>query len=73
MTFTCDSAYPCTVTVTNSAGTIVAMWASQTLGDGTARRHGTCGLEPAVDTFAELNDGSAASIASDVHGVGDGH
>ena len=61
VTFTCDSDFPCTVTVSNSAGTIVAMWASQTLGDGTASAM-AMGLEPAVDTFAELNDGSTASI-----------
>ena len=61
VTFTCDSDYDCTVTVSNSAGTIVAMWASQTLGDGTASAM-AMGLEPAVDTFAEFNDGSTESI-----------
>ena len=61
VTFTCDSDFPCTVTVSNSAGTIVAMWASQTLGDGTASAM-AMGLEPAVDTFAEFNDGSTESI-----------
>ena len=69
VTFTCMSAYPCTVTVTNSAGTLVATWASQTLGDGTASAM-AMGLEPPVDTFAELNDGNTESIRSDVAGVG---
>ena len=69
VTFTCDSDYPCTVTVSNSAGTIVAMWASQTLGDGTASAM-AMGLEPAVDTFANLNDGSTDSIRVDVVGTG---
>ena len=59
--FTCMSDYPCTVTVSNSAGTIVAMWESQTLGDGTASAMAS-GLEPPVDTFALLNDGSTESI-----------
>ncbi len=66
--FTCMSDYPCTVTVSNSAGTIVAMWASQTLGDGTASAM-AMGLEPPVDTFAEPNDGSADSIRVDVVGA----
>ena len=61
VTFTCMSAYPCTVTVSNSAGTIVAMWSSQTLGDGTASAM-AMGLEPLVDTFARLNAGSTESI-----------
>ena len=54
VTFTCASAYPCTITVSNSLGTIVATWASQTLGDGTASAMAS-GLEPPVDTFARLN------------------
>ena len=70
VTFTCVSDYDCTVTVSNSAGTIVAMWASQTLGDGTASAM-AAGLEPAVDTFANLSPGSTASIRSDVVGVAD--
>lgn len=32
--FTCDSAYDCTVTVTNSLGAIVASWSSEELEDG---------------------------------------
>ena len=70
VTFTCMSAYPCTVTVSNSAGTIVAMWSSQTLGDGTASAM-AMGLEMPTDTFAELNAGSAAAIRSDVVGAAD--
>ncbi|MCE2476158.1 MAG: hypothetical protein J4F47_11545 [Alphaproteobacteria bacterium] len=61
VTFTCESNYPCTITVTNSAGTIVAMYASQTLGDGTASAMAT-GLEPLVDAFPTLNAGSTESI-----------
>ena len=34
--FTCDSAYPCTVTVTNSLDTINASWSSMMLPDGMA-------------------------------------
>ena len=70
VTFTCMSAYPCTVNVTNSAGTIVATWASQTLGDGTASAM-AMGLEPPVDTFAELNAGNTESIRADVAGAAD--
>ena len=68
VTFTCASAYPCTITVTNSLGTIVATWASQTLGDGTASAMAS-GLEPPVDTFAELNAGSTAAIRTAVVGA----
>ena len=65
VTFTCASAYPCTVTVTNSLGTIVAHWESQTLGDGTASAMAT-GLEPPPETdpFVELNAASAARVAA---------
>ena len=65
VTFTCASDHPCTVTVSNSAGTIVAMWASQTLGDGTASAM-AMGLEPPVNAFALLNGGSTESIRNDV-------
>ena len=34
--FTCESAYPCTVTLTNNLNAILASWSSQTLDDGTA-------------------------------------
>ena len=70
VTFTCDSDYPCTVTVSNSAGTIVAMWMSQTLGSGTASAMAS-GLEPPVDTFAEFNAGSTDAIRGLVVGAGD--
>ncbi len=65
VTFTCMSDYPCTVTVMNSADTIVATWASQTLGDGTASAMAT-GHEPppVTDPFVELNDASAVTIAA---------
>ena len=70
VTFTCVSDYDCTVTVTNSAGTIVAMWESQTLGDGTASAMAAGHAPPPVDTFAELNPGYTPSIRAEV--VGDG-
>ena len=63
VTFSCDSAYPCTVTVTNSLGTIVASWESQTLGDGTAGVMASMPPLP-VNTFAELN----AANSETVHG-----
>ena len=68
VTFTCMSDYRCTVTVSNSAGTIVAMWASQTLGDGTASAMAS-GLEPAVDAFPHLNAGSTESIRNILDGA----
>ena len=34
--FSCDSAYACQITFTNSAGTLVVDWTSMTLADGTA-------------------------------------
>ena len=72
VTFTCMSAYTCTVTVTNSAGTIVATWASQTLGDGTASAM-AMGLEPPVDRFAELNRlGARPPLRVQVAGDADG-
>ena len=36
VTFTCNSAYPCTVTVSNSLGTIIASWTSKALPDAVA-------------------------------------
>ena len=60
VTFTCMSDYPCTITITNSAGTIVATYASQVLG-GTASAMAS-GLEPSVEAFADLNPGSTLSI-----------
>ena len=65
VTFTCDSDYDCTVTVTNSLGTIVAMWASQTLGDGTASSMAS-GHEAAPDPLAVpavLNAASPSSVS----------
>ncbi len=62
VTFTCMSDYPCTVTVSNSAGTIVAMWASQTLGDGMASAMAT-GLEPPPDAFPRMNPANGATVA----------
>ena len=65
VTFTCDSAYPCMITVTNSLGTIVAMWESQTRGDGMASAMAS-GLEPAAeaDPLAEHNVGNASKVAA---------
>ncbi len=61
VTFTCASGDdPCSITVENSAGTIVAMAHSTTAGavSGTA-----AGLaKDVVDTFEDLNDGNTASI-----------
>ena len=64
VTFSCDSAYACTVTVTNSLGTIVAAWSSQTLGDGTAGVMASLPPPPhvPVSTFAELNPANAATV-----------
>ena len=65
VTFTCASEYPCTVTVTNSVGTIVATWASKKLPDGMAGVM-AMGHEPphATDPLAELNEGSTSAIAN---------
>ena len=63
VTFTCNSAYPCMITVEDNLGTIVAMWESETLGEGTASVMAS-GLEPPPETFAQLNEGSAASIGA---------
>ena len=70
VTFSCDSAYDCTVTVTNSLGTILAEWSSQTLGSGTADVMASIPPPPPpplpphvpVSTFAELNDANTDSI-----------
>ena len=59
--FTCDSDYPCTVTVTNSLGTILASMTTQKLPDA-ADPMVTAGLPDPVDTFAQLNDGSTSAI-----------
>ena len=60
--FTCMSDHPCTVTVSNSAGTIVAMYASQVLGDGTVSAMATGLAADVVDTFARLNAGNTGRI-----------
>ena len=67
VTFTCMSSddYPCTITVSNSAGTIEAMYASQ-VEDGTVSAMAT-GHEMPTDTFAELNAGSTAGIRSELN------
>ena len=64
VTFTCDSAYPCTVTVTNSLGTITASWSSQTLGDGMADVMASLPPPPhvPVSTFADLNMGNTETM-----------
>ena len=63
--FTCDSAYPCTVTVTNSLGTILASMSTMKLPDA-ADPMVTASTPDPVDTFAVLNDGRTASIRADV-------
>ncbi|MCE2476155.1 MAG: hypothetical protein J4F47_11530 [Alphaproteobacteria bacterium] len=69
VTFTCESDYPCTITVTNSAGTIVTMYASQTLGDGMASAMAT-GLEPPPEAFARMNPANAATVGAIIlHGL----
>ena len=63
VTFTCDSAYPCTVTVSNSAGAIVATWSSQKLSDGMA---GVMAMghepPPVTDPLVELNAANATTV-----------
>ena len=59
--FTCDSAFPCTVTVTNSLGTILASMTTQML-PATADPMVTAGLPDPVDAFARLNGGSTEAI-----------
>ena len=63
VTFTCDSAYDCTITVTNSLGKISAMWESQTLGDGTASSMAS-GYEKPTHAFAALNPGRSTTIGN---------
>jgi hypothetical protein len=60
--FTCDSAYPCTVTVTNSLDTINASWSSMMLPDGMANVMAHIPMLP--DPLRELNDANAVSVAS---------
>ena len=59
--FTCDSAYPCTVTVTNSLGTIVASMTTQMLPDAD-EPSATASLSEPDDTFVDLNHGRTESI-----------
>ena len=64
--FTCVSAYPCTITLENSAGTIVATVHTQHL-PGTTVSGAAAGLRPdAVDAFARLNDGSATKVRTEL-------
>ena len=60
--FTCQSMYPCTVTVTNSLGTIMATWESMMLPDGDAPMV-TASAPVPPDTFARLNPADAESVA----------
>ena len=71
VTFTCASAYPCTVTVENSGGTIVAAAHSQRLPTGTLGGAAAGLAKDVVDTFAVLNDGSASAIRYDITGSRD--
>ena len=59
--FSCMSAYPCTVTVTNSLGTILASVTTQMLPDADDPVV-TAGTIDPVDAFARLNDGNTESI-----------
>ena len=61
--FTCQSMYPCTVTVTNKLGTITAMWESMMLPGGDAPMVMASAPVP-PDTFARLNPASGASVAA---------
>ena len=69
--FSCDSAYPCTFTLTNNLDTIVASVSTQKLADA-GDPMATAMVPPGpMDTFAEFNDGSIESIRNDV-GAQDG-
>ena len=69
VTFTCASAYPCSVRVENSGGTIVATAHSQRLPTGTVGGEATGLAKDVVDTFARLNDGSTSAIRRDIIGT----
>ena len=70
VTFTCASGDdPCSITVENSAGTIVAMAHSTTAGEVSGTAAGLA--RDVVDTFARLNDGNANSIRIEVVGSAD--
>ena len=64
--FTCDSAYPCTVTITNSLGTIIAEVSTQKLPDADNPVVMAVSTLP-VDAFARLNPGSTAVIRAFVN------
>ena len=69
--FNCDSAYPCTFTLTNNLDTIVASVSTQKLADA-GDLMATAMVPPGpMDTFAELNDGRTESIR-DLVGAQDG-
>ena len=68
--FSCDSMYDCTVTITNSAGTITATWESMMLPGGDAPMVMASAFAP-TDTFAQLNAGSTPAIRGLVTGAGD--
>ena len=59
--FSCMSDYPCTITVTNSLGTILASVTTQMLPDADDPMV-TAGTIDPVDAFARLNDGNTESI-----------
>ncbi len=59
--FSCQSMYDCTVTITNSVGTITATWESMMLPGGDAPMVMASAFAP-TDTFAQLNAGSTAAI-----------
>ncbi len=63
--FTCMSDHDCTFTVTNNLGTIVASVSTQKLPDADDPTF-TAEVPMRADTFAELNEGSAAGIRGEV-------
>ena len=63
--FSCESMYPCTVTLTNNLGAILAEWSSMMLPDGSAMVMAGIPPGPAnTDPLNEQNPGSANSVAA---------
>ena len=65
VTFTCDSAYDCVITLKNSAGMLVAEYSTQKMANA-ADPMVTAALPPTphmpVSTFAQLNEARAATV-----------
>ena len=66
VTFTCNSTYPCTVTLTNELNAVVATYATQRLGSATARV--TASLPSRRGTFGQLNAAHADSAKALIEG-----